>query len=52
VQYFGNIIKWRWYRSQLTRKRVFIAQKIVQERDSNGITVNQGFEKIRAWFKS
>ena len=55
IQYFGTNIKWRWYRSQLTRKLVYhvlTMQKIIQERDSNGITVNQGFEKIRAWFKS
>ena len=55
VQYFGTNITWRWYRSQLEHKLVYhvlITQKIINERDSNGIMVNQGFEKIRAWFKS
>jgi hypothetical protein len=54
LQYFGTNIKWRWYRSQLKRKLVYyvlITQKVIQERDSNGITVNQGLEKTHAWFK-
>jgi len=55
VQYFGTNIKWRWYHSPLTHKLVYhvlITQKIIQERDSSGITVSEGSEKILAWFKS
>jgi hypothetical protein len=52
--FFGTKIKWRWYRSQLTRKleyHVLVKPKIMEVRDSSCVTANQGFEKIRACFK-